>query len=276
MSIQATIPITRHNSGFTLLELLISVTVLAVIVGLVYATFTSVTNSVALARDSADRLRFKQIVWRNFSSNLQGVYTDAGCTQPEYQLLGETNDGPYGPADTLRFATLIPIPGPRSLPGVGKRVTYEVVDQGQVSETIAASLPYDEERPGNVLVIREEPLQLESQDFMANTSDAQWDVFEKAIPVASTDIQYYDDIAKEWLESWDSLEERRLPGGVWIRINFPRSEEERNEDYQNGINPTEHPDLELMMAFPLGRNVEFPFPDFNHLRVMEVEEEMKE
>ncbi|MCK5862826.1 MAG: prepilin-type N-terminal cleavage/methylation domain-containing protein [Candidatus Hydrogenedentes bacterium] len=262
----------RHTQGFTLLELLISVSVLAILVGMIYGTFTSVTNTIGLARDCADRLRFKQIVWRNFSANLQGVYTDAGATQPEYQFLGETNDGAYGSADTLRFATSLPIPGPQSLPGIAKWVTYEVVGQEEVSETIAAALPYDEDRPGSVLVIREEPLQLESQDFVASTSDGQWDIFERAIPVASMDIQYYDGIAKEWMESWDSLEERRLPGGVWIRINFPRSEEERNEDYRNGITPEEHPDLELMMSFPLGRNVEFPFPDFNHLRVIETEE----
>jgi prepilin-type N-terminal cleavage/methylation domain-containing protein len=260
-----------YRKGFTLLELLISVSILAIIVGIVYSTFASITTTVALARDNADRLRFKQIVWRNFSLNLQGVYTDSGCTQPEYQLLGESTDGAYGPADTLRFATSLPLPGPFSLPGVSKWVTYELVDRNEVSETIASSLPYDEERPGNVLVIREEPLQLESQDFVANTSDAQWDIFERAIPVASMDIQYFDGISAEWKETWDSLEERRLPGGVWIRINFPRSEEERNEDYRNGINPEEHPDLELMMAFPLGRNVEFPFPDFNHLRVLEDE-----
>lgn len=263
---------TTKQYGFTLLELLISVTILTVIISIIYATFSSVSSTVAVARDVADRLRFKQIVWRNFSANLQGVYTDAGCIQPEYQFIGESEDGPYGPADSLRFATSLPIPGPASLPGISKWVTYEVSDYGSVSETIASSIPYDEERPGSILVIREEPIQLESKDFTANTSDAQWDIYEKAIPIASMDIQYYDGVSKEWMEDWDSLDERRLPGGVWIRINFPRSEEERNEEYQSGINPAEHPDLEIMMAFPLGRNVEYPFPDFNHLRVLEAEE----
>ena len=254
------------------MELLIAVTILVVIVGIVYTTFVSVTNSIAIARDSADRLRFKQIVWRNFSANLQGVYTDSGCIQPEYQLLGESTDGAYGPADTLRFATSLPIPGPASLPGISKWVTYELMDRSEVSETIASSLPYDDERSGGVLVIREEPLQLQSDDFVATTSDAQWDIFERAIPVASMDIQYYDGVSQEWQETWDSIEERRLPGGVWVRINFPRTEEEKDEDYRNGINPDEDPDLEIMMAFPLGRNVEYPFPDFNHLRVVETEE----
>ncbi|HDP34069.1 MAG TPA: type II secretion system protein, partial [Candidatus Hydrogenedentes bacterium] len=113
--------------GFTLLELLIAVSVLTVIVGLVHATFASITSSMALARDNADRLRFKQIVWRNLSTNLQGVYADAGCVQPEYQFLGKSADGPHGAADNLRFATSLPLPGTRSLPGVSKIVTYELV-----------------------------------------------------------------------------------------------------------------------------------------------------
>ncbi len=258
--------------GFTLLELLIAISVLVIIVGLVYASFYSVTSTMALARDSADRLRFQQIVWRNLSSNLQGVYADAGAIQPEYQFLGESGDGPFGPADSLRFATSLPLPGARSLPGLSKVVTYELVDYTDVSDTVAAAIPYDESRPGNILMIREEPLQLESQDFVARVSDAQWDTYERAIPVASMDIQYYDGVQQEWVDQWDSLEERRLPGGVWIKINFTRNEDEHREAMQRGINPDEHPDLEILMALPPGRDVEFPFPDFNHLRFDAYEE----
>lgn len=260
------------QSGFTLLELLVSVTVLIIIVGLVQLSFYSVTNTMALARDGADRLRFQQIVWRNLSVNLQGVYADAGSIQPEYQFLGEDGEGPYGPADTLRFATSLPLPGARSLPGLSKVVTYELVDRNEVSDIVADALPYDESRPGSILMIREEPLQLESQDFVSRTSDGQWDTYERAVPVASMDIQYYDGNQQEWVEQWDSLEERRLPDGIWLKINFPRNEEERREEMQRGINSTEHPDLEVMMALPLGRNVEYPFPDFNHLRFEAYEE----
>ncbi len=259
---------TRHTptTGFTLLELLISVSVLTVIVAMVYGSFTSVTNSMALARDSADRLRFRQIVWQNLSRNLQGVYVDAAGLQPEYQFLGERADGPYGPADSLRFATSLPLPGARSLPGISKWVTYELVDHAEVGDTVAALLPYDENRPGSILLIREEPMQLESQDFVAGARDAQWDVYERAVPVASMSLQYYDSVQQEWVEQWDSLEERRLPGGIWIQISFPRTDEERAEERERGINPLEHPDLEMMMPLPTGRDVEFPFPDFNHLR----------
>ncbi len=254
------------HEGFTLLELLAAISILTVVIFLVLASFFSVTNTMDIARDSADRLRFRQIVWRNLSVNLQGVYADAACLQPEYQLLGEDKQGAYGPADRLRFATSLPLPGARSLPGVSKVVTCEVVDRNELSAEIAEALPFDENRPGSVLRIFEEPLRLESQDFSPRAGDAGGDTYERAVPVASMDIQYFDGIQNEWREQWDSLEETRLPGGIWIRINFPRSEEERTEEMRQGIDFLENPDLELMMILPPGRDVELPYPDFNHMR----------
>ena len=257
----------RRSAGFTLMELLIAVMILAVLIGIVYGSFSSVTGTMDMARGAADRLRFRQIVWRNFSNGLQGVYADAGCLQPEYQFLGENKDGAYGAADSLRYATAQPMLGARSLPGVFKVVTYSVVDRNEVSSEIADSIPYDEERPGSILLIREEPLQLESQDFVTRTQDGQWDIYEQAVPVASMDILYYNGDQNEWAEEWDSLSERRLPGGVWIKINFPRSEEERIEVYNAGIDLQQNPDLEIMMPLPMGRGVEFPFPDLNNMRM---------
>ncbi len=254
------------HEGFTLLELLAAISILTVVVFLVLASFFSVTSTMDVARDGAERLRFRQIVWRNLSAKLRGAYADAACLQPEYQLLGEDKQGAYGPADRLRFATSLPLPGARSLPGVSKVVTYEVVERNELSAEIADALPFDENRPGSVLRIYEEPLQLESQDFSPSSGDAGGDTYERAVPVASMDIQYYDGLQDEWREQWDSLEERRLPGGIWIRINFPRSEEEQTEEIRQGINVLEHVDIELMMVLPPGRDVELPYPDFNHMR----------
>ena len=87
------------KSGFTLLELLIAMTVLVAIVGIVYSSFSSVTMTMGLARVDAERLRFRQILWRSFSQNLQSVYVDAACLQPEYGFIGENKDSGFGPAD---------------------------------------------------------------------------------------------------------------------------------------------------------------------------------
>lgn len=268
-------PVAARRDGFTLLELLIAILILAVIVGIVYGGFSTVTGTMDTARGAAERLRFRQVVWRNVSNNLHGVYVDAACLQPEYQFLGENADGPFGAADSLRFATSLPMMGARALPGVSKVVTYSLLDRNEAGAEVAESLPVDEERPGAILLIREEPLQLESGDFMGRAPDSTEEAYEQAVPVASMDILYFDGSRNEWIEEWDSLSERRLPGGIWVKINFPRSEEERTETMQAGIDLQENPDLEIMVAFPLGRDVEYPFPDFNNLRLTGDEETEK-
>lgn len=257
----------RCHSGFTLLELLIAVTVLVTIVGLVYGSFSSVTMTMDLARIDAERLRFRQILWRSFSHNLQSVYADAACLQQEYAFVGENKDGGFGPADSIRFVSALPMPGAAALPGIYRVVSYTVTNQAETDSVMVASLPLENEN-SSILLIREEPFQLESGGFFHDAQGVAGDVFEQAVPVGSMDVQYFDSGSNEWVDAWDSLEERRLPGGIWIKINFARSDEDRQSDYAAGIDLNEHPDFEFMLSFPLGRNVEYPFPDFNHLRYL--------
>ncbi len=258
---------TPSKAGFTLLEVLIAIIVLSILVGIVFSGFSSVTNSMDLAQSAAEILRSRQVAWRNISINAQGIYVDAACLQPEYQFIGTSEDGPFGPADSLRFATSLPMRGARALPGISKVVTYTVMDANEVDDEIAYTLPLDEERPGSVLVIREEPLLLASDDFGEVTEETVGEVYEQGVPIASMDILYFDGVANEWVEEWDSVSERRLPGGIRFKINFPRSEEEREQVYAEGIDLQENPDLDIMLSVPLGRDVEFPFPDFNNLRL---------
>lgn len=265
--------VSSNARGFTLLEVLIAILVLAVLAGIVFTGFSSVTETMVMAQSSAEMLRSKQTVWQNLSMSVQGVYTDAACLQPEYQMLGTSGDGAFGPADSLRFATSLPLRGANALPGINKVVTCSVVDRSEAGEDVLSLLPADEERPGSILLIREEPLMLESDDFATQTDMDTGNVYEQGLPVASMDILYFDGMQNEWVEDWDSLAQRRLPGGIWFKINFPRSEEERQQAFADGIDLMESADLEFMISLPLGRDVEFPFPDFNNLRRLESDEE---
>lgn len=261
--------------GFTLLEVLIAILVLAILVGIVFRGFSAVTSTMVTAQNAAETLRSRQTVWRNLSENVQGIYADGACLQPEYKLVGTSEEGPFGPADTLRFATSLPMRGANALPGITKVVTYSVVDQSEAGDDIVRLLPVDEERPGEILLIREEPLLLESDDFSTQDAAEMSEAYEQGVPVASMDILYFDGMENEWVEEWDSISQRRLPGGIWFKINFPRSEEERQASFSEGIDLQESADLELMMSLPLGRDVEFPFPDFNNLRLLMDEEEIE-
>lgn len=261
----------HRGGGFTLLELLIAIIVLAVVLAIIYGSFSSVTATMDIARTSAERLRSQQIVWRRINNSIQGVYVDSACLQQEFQFFGESKTGPLGPADSLRFVSSQPIPGAKSLPGILKVVTCAIVDKSEISGEINELMVAEEDRRTTYLLLREEPLQLQLTDFVSQVQAPSWEIYQQAIPVASMDILYYDGVKNEWLEAWDSLEQRRLPGGIWFKINFPRTEEEREEDYHAGINLEQNPDLEIMIPLPLGRDVELPFPDFNHIRLFKDE-----
>ena len=124
----------RSPAGFTMLELLIAVLVLSILVTIVYLCFASVLDTAEAARANAEVLRFRQFLWRSFTTNLASIYADPGCVSAEYQFLGANEDGYLGPADTLRFCTVLPMAGPKSLPGVLRVVEYAILDTAEMEE----------------------------------------------------------------------------------------------------------------------------------------------
>lgn len=258
---------TGRVRGFTLLELLVAISVLTVIVGIVFATFASVTDTMAIARDNADRMGYRMALRRNLTENLGAVYADAAGKREEFQLAGTDESGSYGPADTLRFCTSLPMPGAYALPGVMKVVQYSMVSSSEVDASATGYPGDDPERPGMALQITESPLAYEEGVEGAVSGSDQLPLVQLAIPVASFDVLYFDGLSQEWKQDWDSLSEQRLPWAVWVRVNFPRSEEERAADSAAGVDLTETPDVEVMASIATGAGVEGPFLDFNHARL---------
>ena len=258
---------TGRARGFTLLELLVAISVLTVSVGIVFATFASVTDTMAIARDNADRMGYRMALRRNLTENLGAVYADAAGKREEFQLAGTDESGSYGPADTLRFCTSLPMPGAYALPGVMKVVQYSMVSSSEVDASATGYPGDDPERPGMALQITESPLAYEEGIEGAVSGSDQLPLVQLAIPVASFDVLYFDGLSQEWKQDWDSLSEQRLPWAVWVRVNFPRSEEERAADSAAGVDLTETPDVEVMASIATGAGVEGPFLDFNHARL---------
>lgn len=256
-----------RTRGFTLLELLVATSVMTVAVGIVYATFASVTDTMAATRDNADRMIQKMTLHRNLTDNLGAVYGDSAGVREEFQLVGTDESGQYGPSDTLRFCTSLPMPGAYALPGVMKVVEYKVVSPSDVDAAATGFPGNDPERPGMALQITESPLAYENGVQGAVSGSDQLPMVQRAIPVASFDVLYYDGLSQEWKKEWDSLSEQRLPWAVWVRVNFPRSEEERGADNAAGVDLTDSADVDVMMSIATGAGLEGPFLDLNHLRV---------
>jgi len=264
----------RRKAGFTLLELLVAITVLCIVVAIVYEGFVSVTDASAMARENAEQLRFQQFLWRTISTDLTSIYSDPGCEQPEYQLLGTDQNGAFGPADSLRFCTALEMSGPAALPGVLKVVTYELSDEYTAEGGPGLGRFTIDENPGEEraelqLIIREEPLTLQGMDMDGEMKDTSEAARELKVPIQSLDIEYYDGDLEEWVTEWDSVAQTRLPWAIRVKINFARTTEESEADARSGIDPQESPDLDMTVALPVGMGVLDQFIDPNHRRISE-------
>jgi prepilin-type N-terminal cleavage/methylation domain-containing protein len=256
----------RRKQGFTLLELLVAMLVLVVITIMVHMTFASVTDTMAAARDESDRLLVRQALHRSLKMNLASVYADQSCLMSEFAFLGETGDGAFGPADTLRFVAALPMPGAYALPGEMKVVEYALVPESDL-DWAAMGYPGDPERPAMALVISEYPVQRQDDLGGDLSGTAELPVSERAVPVASFDVQFFDGMTEEWLTDWDSLAEQRLPWAVWVRVNFPRGTEEAPPVQEDG--GFEAADLDVMIPLAPGAGLTEPFPDKNHMRAVD-------
>ncbi len=277
-----------RQGGFSLMELLIAVCVLAMITGIVYSGMISVTDTAAIARGRAERLRLKQFVARQFRSAISTVYIDSARQQPELAFAGYAEQGPFGPAASLQFCSAEPMGGSHGLPGMRKTISYSV---GEGGDEAAEALLWGSDEPVEqmTLSIMETPLVLSepgsgeeegtrqsAEEFFGSFFDDGGSLSaERSVPVRSLNFMYYDGETQEWVEEWDSMLEGRMPWAVRVMVNFPRSEEELDSDYSLGINPEENPDLDMTVVLPMSAGTFEPFLDPNHQREPEMDTDLE-
>lgn len=275
------------HAGFTLVELLVAITLLTVVVTIVSSTFISVTTTMELARTGSERLRNRQFLYRIMENNLAAVYADPACLQADYQLLGEDDSGAFGDADRLTFCASLNMPGSRSLPGVFRKVTMEVLPEREADALDASGAERlevdeaafeesDEESQGQTLVITLSPLTTTESfldDSSGRTVASNFDsedvpeeqIYRRKISVRSVDFKYLrGEEPDDWEDEWDSNQEGRMPWAVKVRVNFARSEEEYQDDIASGINFDEEADFEMVVPLPLGAGVLNPMGELNH------------
>ncbi len=222
-------PRVRRAAGFTLLELLVAMTILTVVMAIVFASFTSVTTTTEEARVAIQEFKLQQFLMNNLRTNLtqvtQGWLHGAAFRSPQasssanplsdnayFPFMGEDEDGPFGPADSLSFVTSDRLASGLLLPGYLKKVTYALVD---------ASGP---EGRYMALQISEAPLaggnEEGEDDFFdfGPESEPLWEV-----PVWSMEIRYFD--GEDWVTEWDMEEEERLPWMLDLRIDVVQPDE---------------------------------------------------
>ncbi len=259
----------RPNSGFTLIELMVAMVILVGLVAAIYTSFIAVADSAEIARSSTDEMRIQTYLREHLGTNLSAVHANFSG---EYALVGEDESGAFGPADTLSFVTTLPTSGAKSLPGIVKKVEYLIDDpttsEDSVFKTFGADI--DEEKPSVTLFITERPLTLGEDSDEAFFEDDEEGLWQREIPIRSINFEYYDGVAEEWVEEWNSDEIGMLPWAIRVGVNLAKTEEQLRGDLADGVGTEEDPDMSLVVVLPTGAGVITPdFQDPNHKRYSE-------
>lgn len=253
-----------RRAGFTLLELLLAVTVLAMIMTIVYTAFASVVEGVETTRAKAAEMRVRQFLAHQFARNLTGAYIDpVRAADGLYYMEGLNEEGNGGPKDSLTFYSTATIMGAGAFPGDMKLVTIEVLDEESEDDF---SLDRSE-RPADAPALSDTAgaprmLQVVETPFSSpeiapegatsglgpagSTPEEASELVEApswTVPIQSLDIQYFD--GEQWVEEWNSYDYQRLPWCIRIAINFPKTEEQLRLDEEAGFDPIEDPDFEM-------------------------------
>ncbi len=286
-----------QRAGFTLIELMIAVSILVIITGIVYSSFTSVADSTEEARVAAEQMRLRQFLTRQLTTNLSQAYADwrpgASMRDPEaaedivvrtgvadntkgspveeeelenvrYWLEGIDDDGPDGPADTLSFTTTARLSGGASLPGVLKQVTYEVVDSSETDETL---LYLEDDSRVLMLQCTETPIfevtAEEGDGGLSGFKDTEDFMGEIEVDTPGWSVP----ISSMNIQYYDGLEEEwvddwdsvALAQLPWA-IRFDINFARPPEESDGGFNAIDDPDLRLVISLPEGMGLTEPPP----------------
>ncbi len=188
------------EKGFTLIEIVVAISILAIVLTSVYGIFSSV--SVARGRldaDSADYHRAR-VIFDRLGRELRGAYFQPG--QDNLSFIGEAMTD--GVLQQLELTTTAVSPLSRTGSGVA-RVRYRLVrDQ----EDAAAR---------RVLLRSEQPAYQPAED------EADADMMRLAAGIESMSIRYYAN--GEWQTDWEGRTAGRLPDMVELTLQVGTEEQ---------------------------------------------------
>jgi general secretion pathway protein J len=194
----------RKNSGFTLVEVMIAATILALIMSIIYGAFAGSLKTMEISTEGGDHYRQARLILNRMVQELSCACLPAAqdtqeITDIEYAFIGEDRVEEDVARDTLTFTSAAPpLEGPsRGLKEMGYAVTI------------------DPETDEPVLVMREDV----TPDDRPQEGGR---IYLIGPGVWGLDFTFYDARGRDW-ERWDStasIFDGRLPQRVRIAIYY--------------------------------------------------------
>lgn len=184
-------PLRPHNSehGFTLIEILLAVAILATIAALVFGSLSTTLNVIDVARTNAAGEQVVRTTMRLMADELS-----MGVSLPVMPWMGLNAQQEGQPADTVAFLTIGQFRGAES-----------------DKDTEVVRIVYT--REGDKL------LRLVRRNLYGLTDDSL-EQLELARMVKGFNVRYYDITNNLWVDEWDGRARSKPPGALLIELTL--------------------------------------------------------
>ncbi len=176
-----------RNKAFTLIEVLLAVTLSALLLTIVYWTYFSINRSIDAATESQEALETGRILSELIKRDIRGI------NAAEFPLVAKNREIDGKPAGEIEFVTTAKIDA--SEPTRLRRVGYALVDNNT----------------GQKILIRKESLNL--KDDLNTTAK----VFEVSRIITGFQLSFFN--GTEWTDTWTSASPGSLPKQIRVTIN---------------------------------------------------------
>ncbi|HXX76625.1 MAG TPA: type II secretion system protein GspJ [Nitrospiraceae bacterium] len=181
----------RHNSehGFTLIEILLAVALVATIAALVFGSLATTLNAIDVARGSAANGQIVRTTMRLMADELS-----MGVSSQVTPWMGVNAQQDNQPADTIVFLTMGQFRGAES-----------------EHDTEIVRIVYTRERDKLLRLVRRNLYGLTDESL------GQLELLEK---VKGFNVRYYDAQNKLWVDEWDGRARSKPPGALLIELTL--------------------------------------------------------
>jgi general secretion pathway protein J len=179
----------RPDAGFTLVEVLVAITLLATVAAMVFGSLLTTTRVVEAGRDRATQEQTIRRVLRVMADEIS-----LSTHEKPFPWTGINGTLEGQPADTLAFLTMSD--------GTG----------GATSETIRVVYTRDGDR-----------LMRFAKKNLYGLTDESLDQLELAERVKGFNLRYFDGQSRMWIDEWPSA--TKLPKALLLEVTFQQSDE---------------------------------------------------
>ena len=205
-----------RRSGFTLIEVLVAVTILAIIFTIVFGTFFYTVNNAEEQEERAALYHRASYILNDISQTVSSAFVPFGGEYPPDEedekpvFLGEMNPVVEQEISSLSVFTTNRFYSARGDIQDIAYVSYEVAESGDIDYI---GWVEDENNP---LVLK---CKVETLFLNPESEDEEKPLW--ALNISSLDIEYFD--GSDWLSTWDYEEKKALPVAVKVNLELADS-----------------------------------------------------